>query len=86
MTSPKTKLAAVLATAALLSPSALAGGDGKPCFWKDAAHQTRTVAETPVPAEPFDPAEFVGPLQPAEVDENAVVRLDDEVEFSESAE
>ena len=47
--SKKLNFAAVLMTAAALSPSALAGGDGSRCFWKGGdAHKT-AAAETPVP-------------------------------------
>ena len=48
--SKKLNFAAVLMTAAALSPSALAGGDGSRCFWKGGdAHKTAAAAETPIP-------------------------------------
>ena len=76
--SKKMKLAAVLTAAALLSPAALAGGDGKPCFWKggDSHETTRTVAETPVLDETDEAMEAVAPAT-AIPDENAVVKLDE---------
>ena len=71
----KTNIAAVLLTAAFLSPTALAGGDGRPCLWKDGGYEkTRTVAETPVPAEEAPALEAAEPVAP---DENFVVRLDE---------
>ena len=75
--SKKTKLTAVLLTAAFLSPTAFAGGDGRPCFWKEGGYEkSRTVAESPVPeAEGGEAApEFIEPIEP---DENFVVRLDE---------
>ena len=76
MKTAKTNIAAVLLTAAFLSPTALAGGDGRPCFWKGGGHEetTRTVAETPAP-EAAEPAPDIA--EPIVSDENFVVRLDE---------
>lgn len=78
MNTAKTSIAAVLLTAVVLSPSALAGGDGRPCFWKEGGHEaTRTVAETPVPTAPAE--EFPAPeaAVPPLPDENLTARLDE---------
>ena len=74
MKTAQVKFAAVLLTAVLLSPSAVAGGDGKPCFWKGDREAARTVAETPVPDEAAEVVEFAAPAIP---DENAIVKLDE---------
>ena len=74
--SKKMKFAAALLTAAFLSPAALAGGDGQPCFWKGGGHETtRAVAETPLPDRA---TEIMGPpASAATPDGNAVVKLDE---------
>ena len=64
------RIAAALVAAAVLSPSAIAGGDGYICDWKEKAK--RTVAES-TPVLPDENAvvlletspEFVGPPRPA---------------------
>ena len=60
------RIAAALVAAAVLSPSALAGGDGYICDWKEKAK--RTVAES-------------APTHPVLPDENAVVLLETSPEF-----
>ena len=75
MKTAKTNIAAVLLTAAFLSPTALAGGDGRPCLWKDGGYEkSRTVAETPVPEATESAPEAAAPVAP---DERFVVRLDE---------
>lgn len=75
--SKKMKLSAVLLAAAFVSPAALAGGDGRPCFWKGGGHEdaSRTVAESPVPEAEHAPAPNAAEAIVPE--EHFVVRLDE---------